>query len=180
MCPTENQLAKFLKSWVGDSTPSIMTSAITALLSVLLFAQNLGTLSSRLRSTKLSWLPAINLSIVSKLVRFTSKANLGPSEIGSSTSNFRNTQTGQLMLRGLFHQKMYITKFMAAYASVTISRCVTGRRSTALAMHCITNHDVWRRAKDLASQSLLPLSLISASVGTVNEEKSTSRIVSFP
>ena len=39
----------------------------------------------------------------------------------------------------------------------------------ARAMHCITNHDVWSRAKDLASQSLFPLSSIYASVGMVNE-----------
>ena len=50
----------------------------------------------------------------------------------------------------------------------------------ARAMHCITNHEVWRRTSDLASQSLFPLSFISTSVGTVNEEKSISMVVSSP
>ena len=50
----------------------------------------------------------------------------------------------------------------------------------ARAMHCITNHDVWSRTSDFASQSLFPLSLISASVGIVNEEKSMSMVVSSP
>ena len=82
------------------------------------------------------------------------------------------------MLRGLFHQKTYITKFMATYVSMTILRCVTGRCSMVCAMHCIMNHDVWRSTRDFSSQSPLPLSLISASVGTVNEEKSMSRVLS--
>ena len=47
-----------------------------------------------------------------------------------------------------------------------------------LAMHCITNHDVWSRMRDLAGQLLFPLSLISASVGMVNKEKSMSMVVS--
>ena len=46
----------------------------------------------------------------------------------------------------------------------------------ARAMHCITNHDVWSRTSDLASQSLFPLSSICALVGTKNEEKSMSRV----
>ena len=50
----------------------------------------------------------------------------------------------------------------------------------ARAMHCVTNHDVWSRTSDFASQSLFPLSLISASVGIVNEEKSMSMVVSSP
>ena len=40
---------------------------------------------------------------------------------------------------------------------------VTGRCLIACAMHCIMNHEVWRRTRDLASQSLFPLSLISQS-----------------
>ena len=39
----------------------------------------------------------------------------------------------------------------------------------ARAMHCITYDDVRSRTKDLASKLLIPLSLISASVGMVNE-----------
>ena len=58
--------------------------------------------------------------------------------------------------RGLFHQNMYITRFMDAYASVTISGWVTGRCLMARAIHCIMNHEVWRRTRDLASQSLPP------------------------
>ena len=60
---------------------------------------------------------------------------------------------------------------MAAYASVTISRWVTGRCSMARAIHCITNHVVWRRTSDLASQSLFPLSLISASASMMNDSE---------
>ena len=52
------------------------------------------------------------------------------------------TRTGRLMLRGLFHQKMYIMKFMAAYASIMISRWVIWRCSMAHAIHCIMNQDV--------------------------------------
>ena len=98
-----------------------------------------------------------------------SELDWGCVPLGSDSPDFRNTRTGRSTLRGLFHQKKYITKFIAAYASVTISRWVTGRCLMPRAMHCITNHDVWRTTTDLASQSLLPLSLISASVGMANE-----------
>ena len=47
-----------------------------------------------------------------------------------------------------------------------------------LAMHCIMNHDIWSRMRDLAGQLLFPLSLISALVSTVNEEKLMSMVVS--
>ena len=83
-------------------------------------------------------------------------------------SDFWNAQTGWLMLRGLFHQIMYIMKFMAAYTSVTISRWVTRRYSMACAMYCIMNHNVWNRTRDLASQSLFASSLISSSVSKMN------------
>ena len=43
----------------------------------------------------------------------------------------------------------------------------------ARAMHCITNQDVWSRTRDLASQSLFPLSLISSSVSMVNASYSS-------
>ena len=46
--------------------------------------------------------------------------------------DFRSTRTGRLTLRGLFHQTMYITKFMAAHASVTISRWLTGKVSNGM------------------------------------------------
>ena len=47
-----------------------------------------------------------------------------------------------------------------------------------LAMHCIMNHDIWSRMRDLTGQLLFPLSLISALVSTVNEEKLMSMVVS--
>ena len=72
---------------------------------------------------------------------------------------------------------MYIIIFMAAYASIMILRWVTGRCLMAQAMHCIMNHNVWSRTKDLVSQSLFPLSLISSLVGTINEEKSMSVLI---
>ena len=46
------------------------------------------------------------------------------------------------------------------------------------AMHCITNHDIWSRMRDLASQLLFPLSLISALVSTVMCLKGAAAIVS--
>ena len=83
--------------------------------------------------------------------------------------DFRSTRTGRLTLRGLFHQTMYITKFMAAHASVTISRWLTGKCPMACAMHCNTNHDIWSPIRDLQSWSLFPLAWISALVGMVND-----------
>ena len=84
--------------------------------------------------------------IISKPLPIAFQVNSRASKVGSLTercgSDFRNTRIGRLTLRGLFHQKMYITKFTAAYARVTISRWVIGRCSIARAMHCITNHDV--------------------------------------
>ena len=140
-------------------------------------AQNLGTWSLWLRLASSSWVPMINHKIFSKLLPIASQVNSHASEIDSLThswgvslaSDFWNTQMGQLTLRGLFHQKMYIVKLMAAYLSITISRWVTGRCLMAYAMHCITNHNVWSRTRDLMSQSLFPLSLISTSVGMTND-----------
>ena len=158
-----------------NTNPSTMRSVIPALLSVLL-AQNLGTLSSWLRLMSPSWTPMINWSIVPKPSKtdfhvsfHASEINWGCISLGSDSPNSWKTWTGWLTLRGLFHQKIYITKFMATYASITISRWVTGRCSMPCAMHCIMNHDVWRKMRDLASQSILLLSLISASVGIMND-----------
>ena len=125
-------------------------------------------LSSWLRSTSLSWLPTIKRPFVTKPLLIASNIDFllvwEDFPVWSSSPafgyDFQNALTGQLTLRGLFHQKIYITKFMAAYANVTILRWVTGRCSMARAMHCITNHDVCSRTSDLASQSLFPLSLI--------------------
>ena len=174
--------------WIAPKqtpTPSTMASAMPA--PSALSAQNLGTRSSRLRSTSLSWTPVMNIAILLKTSQTSSQVNSRALEYCVALemtwfcvplgSDFRNTRTGRLTLRGLFHQKMYIMKFMAAYANVTISRWVTGRCSMAQAMHCITNHDVWSRTRDLANQSLFPLSLISSLVGTVNEEKSMSVLI---
>ena len=164
-------------------TPSTLRLVTFESRSVLL-APNLGTLSSQLRSAYRSWPPQISWDIIPKSSKTAIQVNSLAPETGwgciSLRSDFRNTRTGRLTLRGLFHQKMYITKFMAAYASVTISRWVTGRCSTARAMHCITNHDVWSWTSGLVSQLLFPLPMISASVGTVNEEKSMSRAVLSP
>ena len=49
----------------------------------------------------------------------------------------------------------------------------------AHAMYCVMNHDVWSRTRDLASQSLFPLSLISSLVGTVNEMKLMSALIDW-
>ena len=147
----------------------------------LLSAPNLDTLSLRLRMIPPSWAPMINVNSICKTLRIVFQVNFCCSEIGSLTwscislgsdspeswasiplsvapsSNFRNTRTGRWMLRGLFHQKMNITTLVAAYASVTISRWMTGRCSTDHPMHCITNHDVWITESNLASQSLSPV-----------------------
>ena len=164
-------------------TPSTMRSVMVKS-SPWLSAQNLGTLSLRLRWTSSSCKPVIKPTIVCKPLTIASQVDPHTSEVGSlcisPASDFRNTRTGWLTLRGLFHQKMYIMKFMTTYASVTISRWVTGRCLWAHAMHCITNHNIWSRTRDLASQSLFPLSLISASVGTPNEEKSMSVLIVVP
>ena len=172
-------------------TPNIMIYAVK-ISPCLLSAPNLGTLSSRLRMIPPSWAPMINVNSICKTLRIAFQVNFCYSEIGSLTwncislgsdspeswasiplsvapgSNFRNTRTGRWMLRGLFHQKMNITTLVAAYASVTISRWMTGRCSTDHPMHCITNHDVWITESNLASQSLSPSS-ISTSVGMANE-----------
>ena len=58
-------------------------------------------------------------------------------------SSFQDIQTGQLTLRGLCHQKIYIMKFMARYVSVMISRWVTGKCSMTSAMHYIMIYEVW-------------------------------------
>ena len=134
-------------------TKSTIPSAIQKYSEFRSSAQNLGTRSRRLRSTSSSWPAMINHNIVNKPLHNASQVNSRAFEIRPFTWgcisfwDFWNTRTGWLTLRGLFHQKIYITKFMAAYASVTISRWVTGRCSMACAMHCITNHDVWSRTR---------------------------------
>ena len=122
-------------------------------------AQNLGTLPSRLRSTSSSWIPK-KLFPRLKPLQIISQVNFCASETVSLTwgcvsigSDFRNTRTGRLTLTGLFHQKTYITKFMAGYASVTISRCVTGRCSTACAMHCTRRLEQEGRFSELIALS---------------------------
>ena len=139
-------------AWVGNEkaqamlqrqtpTPSTLRLATFESLSVLL-APNLGTLSLRLRSAYRSWPPEISWDIIPKSSKTAIQVNSLASETGwgciSLRSDFRNTRTGLLTLRGLFHQKMYITKFMAACASVTISKWVTGRRVRCTALRTTT------------------------------------------
>ena len=66
-------------------------------------------------------------------------------------------------------RNIYIRKFMVAYASLKISRWVTGRCLMTHAMHCIMNHDVWSGTRDLVSQSFFSLFLISTAAGMVND-----------
>ena len=125
----------------------------------LLSAPNHGTLSLRLRMILPCWASMINVNSICKTLQIAFQVNFCCSEISSLTwscislgsdspeprasiplsvapsSNFRNTRTGRWILRGLFHQKMNITKLVATYASVTISRWVTGRCLTARPMH---------------------------------------------
>ena len=153
---------------------TIMTTVMLASSSVLL-AQNLGTQFSQLKLTFSSWPAIISLNIFSSHYWLPSKSISTSLRLVltwgcvSFSSDFWKTWTGWLILRGLLQQKIYTTKFMVAYASITISRWVTGRCLMAHAIHCITNHDVWSRMRDLASQLLFPLSLISAFIGMMND-----------
>ena len=110
-------------------------------------------------ATQVDILFPINVNIVPKPLPIASQVDFRASGIGSLArgcisrggSDLGNTRIDWLTLRGLFHQKMYITKFLAVYASVTISRWLTGRCPMICAIHCNTNHDVWSRIKDLQS-----------------------------
>ena len=121
-------------------------------------APNMGILALQPRLT--SWLTMMKITIAQKVVsqvcisktcsltrgwlRFFWTMRFNPTTTTVALgSSFQDIQTGQLTLRGLCHQKMYIMKFIARYASVMILRWVTGKCSMASAMHCITIYEVW-------------------------------------
>ena len=132
--------------------PNTMASAIICLLLVVSLAPFLCDSSQHNHPENLWYKPLPSSSI----------ADFCPPEIGSLTwgwispdLHFWNAWIGWSTLRGLFHQKMYITKFMAVYASMMISRWVTGRCLMACEMHCITKPQYLEQDEGFSKQVTL-------------------------